>query len=211
MNPTRSSRLPLEALASDPAWRGQYRRLDSLRGVRHELRYASADNFAGRVLYAGMDCAWLRHEAAAGLEAAADWLALRAPGHTLIVLDALRPQRVQQAIWREVEGTAMQMYFAPPEPGSVHSFGMAVDVTLLDAQGRELDMGSGFDEMHERSHPALHDALLARGALRPEHVQRRSLLADAMAAGGFAGIATEWWHFDHGDRARVRRELPRIE
>ena len=32
----------------------------------------------------------------------------------------------------------------------------------------------------------------------------------ALRAGGFAGIANEWWHFDHGDRERVRRELPRI-
>jgi D-alanyl-D-alanine dipeptidase len=104
----------------------------------------------------------------------------------------------------------MQHYFAHPARGSIHSFGMAVDVTLVDAAGREADMGSGFDEMSEASHPALHERHLASGRLTPAQVAERELLAAAMAAGGFAGIGTEWWHFDHGERDRVRRELPRV-
>jgi D-alanyl-D-alanine dipeptidase len=46
--------------------------------------------------------------------------------------------------------------------------------------------------------------------LTPAQVADRDALAAALRAGGFAGIANEWWHFDHGDRERVRRELPRI-
>ena len=126
------------------------------------------------------------------------------------MLDALRPQRVQEAIWVDVAGTPAQEYFANPERGSIHSYGMAVDVTLLAPDGTEADMGSGFDEMSRRSHPALHAELLAEGLLSPQQVAERECLARAMQAGGFAGIPNEWWHFDHGDRARVRRELPRI-
>ena len=196
----------IEDIATDPA----FVRLHTLRGVRVDLRYAGADNFAGRVLYGGMDCAWLRREAALGLEAAARWLAARRPGWTILVLDALRPQRVQEAIWRDVEGTPLQHYFAHPGRGSIHSWGMAVDVTLLDPAGREADMGSGFDEMTTASHPALHDELLASGRLSAAQVKIRGWLADAMAHGGFHGIANEWWHFDHGDRERVRHELPRV-
>ncbi|MDE2082327.1 MAG: D-alanyl-D-alanine dipeptidase [Burkholderiales bacterium] len=183
----------------------------SLRGVAHDLRYAGSRNFAGRDWYRGLDCAWLRAEAAAGLEAAAAWLAARRPGWRLLVLDALRPQRVQEAIWRDVAGTPAEPYFADPAQGSIHSFGMAVDVTLLDAQGREADMGSGFDEMTPASHPALHAQHLASGRLSAAQLAQRRWLHDAMAAGGFSGIPTEWWHFDHGDRDRVRRELPRID
>lgn len=188
-----------------------FRPLASLLGVQHDLRYASSNNFAGRVLYRDIDCAWLRCEAAAGLEAAAAWLARHAPGWQLRVLDALRPQRVQEAIWRDVVGTPAAMYFADPARGSIHSYGMAVDVTLVDAQGQEADMGSGFDEMSPASHPSLHPQHLANGRLQAAQVARRELLAAAMAAGGFRGIDTEWWHFDQGDRDKVRRGFARID
>ena len=187
-----------------------FRRLQSLRGVPFDLRYAGTNNFAGRVLYGGMDCAWLRSEAAAGVETAAAWLHAKRPGWRILVLDALRPQRVQEAIWRDVVGTDMQHYFADPVRGSIHSFGMALDVTLLDPDGQEADMGTGFDEMTLASHPALHDQHLASGALTPAHVEQRDWLSRAMQQGGFQGIPTEWWHFDHGDRAQVRRTLPRV-
>lgn len=198
--------LPVETIASHP----DFCRLDAVRGVPYDLRYAGTNNFAGVLLYRGMDCAWLRREAAAGLEAAAAWLQARRPGWRLLVLDALRPQRVQEAIWKDVAGTAMEHYFAHPQRGSIHSFGMAVDVTLIDPQGRESDMGSGFDEMSLASHPALHAEHLASGVLTPAQVAERTCLHEAMAHGGFHGIPTEWWHFDHGDRERVRHELPRI-
>jgi zinc D-Ala-D-Ala dipeptidase len=196
----------VEDIAASP----HFRHLRTLPSVAHDLRYTGSNNFAGRSLYGRLDCAWLRAEAAAGLEAAAAWLHAARPGWRLLVLDALRPQRVQEAIWVDVAGTPAQAYFANPERGSIHSYGMAVDVTLLAPNGTEADMGSGFDEMSERSHPALHERLLAGGVLTPAQVHERQCLADAMAAGGFAGIPHEWWHFDHGDRDRVRRELPRV-
>jgi len=188
----------------------EFCRLDAIAGVVHDLRYATCNNFDGRVLYDGIDCAWLRVEAAAGLAASAAWLARAHPGHHIVVLDALRPQRVQEAIWRDVAGTPAARYFADPARGSIHTFGMAVDVTLRDADGRELDMGSGFDEMTPASHPVLEAEQLARGAITRAHITAREMLRGAMAAGGFVGIPNEWWHFDHGDRDRVRREFSRV-
>ena len=194
----------------DLAGHADFRRLESIEGVRFDLRYAGDNNFAGRVLYAGIDCAWLRREAAEGLEQAARWLSAQRPGYRLRVLDALRPQRVQEAIWADAAGTPLEQYFANPQRGSIHSFGMAVDVTLLDAAGQECDMGSGFDEMNELSHPEFHAEHLALGRLRLEQVLARGWLAAALRAGGFRGITTEWWHFNWGDSAWVRRELPRV-
>jgi zinc D-Ala-D-Ala dipeptidase len=185
-------------------------RLSSITGARIDLRYATANNFAGRVLYAGIDCAWLRREAALGLQRTAAWLAQHHPALQLVVLDALRPQRVQEAIWRDVAGTNAQHYFADPVRGSIHSYGMAVDVTLEARGGAELDMGSGFDEMSLASHPALEAEHLASGVLSAQQVQHRQWLRDAMAAGGFGGIPTEWWHFNCGDPAAVRKALPRV-
>ena len=199
--------LRIEHVASHPDFHG----LAAVLGVAFDLRYASANNFAGRVLYQGYDCAWLRREAAAGLARAAAWLAASRPGFRLLVLDALRPHRVQQAIWRDVAGTAAEAYFADPARGSIHSYGMAVDVTLLDSQGRECDMGSGFDEMSPRSHPQLHAEHLALGLLSAAQITERGWLQVAMSRGGFQPIPTEWWHFDFGDREAVRRDLPRVE
>jgi zinc D-Ala-D-Ala dipeptidase len=102
------------------------------------------------------------------------------------------------------------MYLAEPTRGSIHSFGMALDITLLDETGRELDMGTGFDDLTERSHPALEAELLERGEITAEHIANRQLLRDAMAQAGFHGIGSEWWHFDCGDRNVVRQSFSRV-
>lgn len=197
----------IEDIAAHP----DFRPLASLgQGIAVDLRYATADNFVGHPVYAGIDCHWLRREAADALEHAAAWLHRRRPGYRLLVLDALRPQRVQQRLWDELQGTPLTMYLAPPERGSIHSFGMAVDLTLLDPDGREVDMGSGFDEMTLASHPDHEAEHLALGALTAPHLVERGWLRAAMRAAGFHGIATEWWHFDCGDRVAVRRDLPRV-
>jgi D-alanyl-D-alanine dipeptidase len=179
-------------------------------GVRVDLRYASPRNFVGDDMYSPFDCAWLHRDGARALEKAAGILARRGTGHSLLVLDALRPQRVQERMWKALEGTPLTQYLANPERGSIHSFGMAVDVTLVDGEGRELDMGTGFDDLTERSHPALEEGFLLRGELSGDHVDNRRLLRDVMHEAGWQGINTEWWHFDGGDRQRIRAEYLRV-
>ena len=184
--------------------------LRGMPGIGLDLRYATTDNFVGADMYSPFDCAWLHRDAAAALGKAAAHLAAAAPGHSLLVLDALRPQRVQERMWKALEGTGLTMYLADPARGSIHSFGMAADVTVVDAQGRELDMGTGFDDLTERSHPALEEELLAKGELRPEHIENRKLLRAAMSHGGWRGIRSEWWHFDAGDRDAIRAGFLRV-
>ena len=205
-----SQGLLLTLASEDIAGSEEFRRLASIAGIGVDLRYAGTNNFVGRDLYSPFDCAWLHHEAAAALETAVAWLAEHAPGHTLLVLDALRPQRVQQQLWDALEGTGLQMYLANPARGSIHSYGMALDVTILDPAGRELDMGTGFDDMTDLSHPALEEGFLAAGKLGAQQVANRRLLRGAMCGAGFAGINTEWWHFDCGDRERVRTRFRRV-
>jgi D-alanyl-D-alanine dipeptidase len=196
-----------EDIASHP----DFRRLASIAGIAVDLRYAGPRNFVGLDLYGGLDCAWLHRLAAEALERAVAHLAAEAPGHRLVVLDALRPHRVQVRLWERLDGTGLRPYVADPARGSIHSFGMALDVTLLDAAGDELDMGSDFDEMNEHSHPRLEAAHLASGVLTPVQVRHRELLRRCMAAGGFNGIDNEWWHFDLLDREHVRRHFVRVE
>lgn len=188
-----------------------FRPLASIDGLRVDLRYASANNFVGHSLYGELDCAWLHREAAAGLAAAVAWLRQRHPGYTLLVLDAMRPHRVQERLWEELAGTELRQYLADPARSSIHSFGMAVDVTLLDAQGAELDMGTGFDEFTLLSHPRHEQQHLAEGLLSEAHISNRLMLRQAMLECGFVGIMTEWWHFDFGDRSLVRENYLRID
>ena len=195
-----ASTISIDDLARDPAFRA----LGRIPGIEVDLRYASRRNLLGQDLYSPHDCAWLHEEAAFALERSAAWLAVAQPTLHLCVLDAARPHRVQERFWAHVRGTPMERYFADPARRSIHSFGMAVDLTLVDPQGRELDMGTGFDDTTELSHPALEDRFVAEGRLRPEHRTHRAILRQAMQHGGWQGIATEWWHFDCGDRQTVR-------
>lgn len=199
--------IAVEDIAQHP----DFRPLADITGLQIDLRYAGPDNFVGRPLYTGFDGAWLHQEAVAGLASAVAWLARHHPGHSLLVLDALRPHRVQVMLWEHLEGTGLRMYLADPARGSIHSFGKAVDVTLLGPTGEELDMGTGFDELSERSHPALEVPLLAAGQLTHSQVANRQLLREAMQQAGFAGIRSEWWHFNHGDQETIRRQYGRVD
>ena len=188
-----------------------FRALASIPGLAVDLRYASARNFVGRNLYGEADCAWLHREAADGVQAALSSLARAHPQLQLVVLDALRPHRVQVALWEHLKDTDLRQYLADPARVSIHSYGMAVDVTLLHDNGTELDMGTGFDALSLVSHPEHEAKHLQQGLLTPTHIANRLALRDAMVGSGFQAIDTEWWHFDFGDRDRVRREFVRVE
>ena len=198
--------LASEDIAASP----DFRHLSSIAGIRVDLRYATPNNFVGRDLYSPYDCAWLHVEAAAALERVVAWLASRRPDLTPLVLDALRPQRVQQQLWDALEGTDLRLYLANPARGSIHSYGMALDLTLIDDDGVELDMGTGFDDMTELSHPALEEGFVLAGELTEQQIANRRLLRAAMLQAGFLGINTEWWHFDCGDRELVRATYRRV-
>ena len=118
----------IESIAGNP----DFRPLATINGIGVELRYASANNFVGRDLYSPIDCAWLHRRAAEGLERSVEWLLAKRADLGLLVLDALRPQRVQEQLWAALQGTELLDYLANPVRGSIHSFGMAVDITLVD-------------------------------------------------------------------------------
>lgn len=205
-DPRTPARVPLEGVPGHP----DFVPLARVPDVLVDLRYAGDNNVFGRDVYAGLDCAWVHVDAARALAKAAAWLRAHAPGERLLVLDALRPHRVQKALWDALD-PSFRRYLADPAQGSIHSYGLAIDATLVDARGGEVDMGTAFDAMTELSHPALEDAHLAAGLLTAAQVSARRRLRDAMADGGFATVAHEWWHFDLHDRQQVRSTGVRVE
>ncbi len=158
--------------------------------IQLDLRYATTDNFTGVALYPVARCL-LRRDAADRL--ARVQRRLRADGFGLLVWDCYRPLSVQERLWALVPD---ERYVARPErrdgrplAGSKHNRGAAVDVTLVDATGKKLEMPTGFDDFGERAH---------RGASAVPAVARANAarLESAMTAEGFEPLATEWWHFD---------------
>lgn len=150
--------------------------------VAIDMMYARADNFTGKVIYRHALC-FLHPLAEAGLRRAA--LAARAFGFRLKVFDAFRPHEAQQALWSVLP---VPGYVADPAKGSNHTRGVAVDVTLLDSAGRELDMGTPVDTMVAASHH-FHADLPAAVQLNRMH------LMCIMLEAGFVHHRMEWWHY----------------
>ncbi len=179
--------------------------------IRVDLRYATANNFTGRVVYEGFDRLILHAVAAEKLLAAAALLRRRRPDLTLAVLDGLRPNRVQRLFWDRVRGTPHQHYVADPAIGSVHGYGLAVDVTLAEQGGRERDMGTGFDDFSALAEPRREEAFRQSGELSAVQLANRHLLRAVMAEAGFHPIPVEWWHFDALPPDEVRAKYHLIE
>jgi D-alanyl-D-alanine dipeptidase len=118
---------------------------------------------------------------------------------------------VQQRLWAYARANKQTEYVSNPAKGSIHNYGFALDVTLADAHGRELDMGTPFDSFGPLSQPAQEERLLREGALSAAQVANRRLLRTAMQRAGFRQHPVEWWHFDAVPASAVRRDYPIIE
>ncbi len=153
-------------------------------GVKLDLVYATANNLTNAVIYQEVICAI--HKDAAPLVKKAAEHAKRA-GYTLLVFDAYRPRAAQEKLWQALPDP---MYIVPPEVGSNHTRGTAIDVSLIDdSTGEVLDMGTAFDDMTTASHHDYDDL--------PAHVQRNRLtLLGIMLHAGFTEIESEWWHYE---------------
>jgi D-alanyl-D-alanine dipeptidase len=147
-----------------------------------DIAYATSNNFTGKPVYGRTGC-YLNTDAAACLRAAID---LAKPlGLRFKVFDAFRPSEAQWVLWNH---TPDPDFLADPKRGSPHSMGAAVDLTLIDEGGRELDMGTGFDAFTPLSHHGRLDI--------PAHAQRnRAILLGIMTAAGWDFYRNEWWHY----------------
>ncbi|HUF26675.1 MAG TPA: M15 family metallopeptidase [Gemmatimonadaceae bacterium] len=155
-----------------------------------EARYATTDNFTGAPL-PGYEAnrALLRREAAVAL--ARVQARLRSQGLGLKVFDGYRPVRATGAMMEWTERTGRQDlvrdgYIAER---SRHNLGVAIDLTLVElGSGRELDMGTAYDEFTPAAHTASAVGVVA---------ERRATLVSAMESEGFTNYEREWWHFSY--------------
>ena len=150
-----------------------------------EIRYATRYNFTGQPLYP-FAAAFLHRDAAAALARVQASLAPQGLG--LKVFDAYRPLSVQKLMWERLPD---ERYVSNPNTThGRHTRGTAVDLTLIDRLGQQLEMPSDYDDFSERAH---RDSK----AMTPNQRAHLEILDRAMQAQGFEPLATEWWHYDY--------------
>jgi len=150
----------------------------------YELKYATPDNFLKQAVYDCGEC-YLRKSTAEALVKANE--AFKQLGYRIKLFDCYRPLSVQKKMWKILPGTH---YVANPAKGSKHNRGAAVDLTLVDAQGKELNMGTPFDFFGKEAHHTYTE--------HPKEVlENRKLLKETLDKFNFKSIYSEWWHYEY--------------
>ncbi|MEZ4883126.1 MAG: M15 family metallopeptidase [Chitinophagales bacterium] len=180
--------------------------------IKADLRYGTAHNFMEKDLYGGLNQCYLQGEVARMLSKAQEFLKEKQPRLSLLVLDCARPWSVQKEMWEVVKGTEQEYYVASPYGvGSIHNYGASVDVTIVEEDGKELDMGTPYDFFGEKAQPRYHQKFLDSGELTLEQVTNRERLREVMRKAGFIPIDREWWHFDAFNKDLVFQKYKRVE
>jgi D-alanyl-D-alanine dipeptidase len=148
-----------------------------------DLKYATADNFTGKIIYSKAVCLINKNTAKKLIAANNEFKKL---GYRIKIFDAYRPYSAQKVLW---DSASDKSYLANPKKGSVHNRGAAVDITLVDGKDRELDMPSAYDEFTKRARLDYTDC-------PKQQIENRELLGSIMKKHGFRRIKSEWWHFD---------------
>lgn len=189
--------------------RKEYRDLSHL-DVIIDMPYTGKDNVFHTPLYTNFSHAFGHQILFDKLEIASKELKRQHPNYRLIIWDALRPHHIQKVMWDRYESENKDIYIAPPHKVSMHNYGMAVDIAIVElsqdspARYALLPFGSDFDEFSDRSHI---DYML----LDEKAIDHRLLLKKIMQDAGFHTYQNEWWHFEAGDKGWIRDHLPVID
>lgn len=164
-------------------------------GLWQELRYAAKNNFTGQVIYDFTD-AYLRYGTVKKLILVSEELSQQ--GLYLKIWDGFRPVEAQFRLW---EVCPDPRYVANPMTGySSHSRGNTVDLTLVDRDGWELEMPTGFDDFSAQADRDYSDCTETQA-------QNALLLQQTMEKYGFTGYFGEWWHFTDTDSYPVEESF----
>lgn len=176
-----------------------------------DLKYSTSDNFMNADVYGGFKRCFLSPLAAEMFSKACSKLRQSHPHLQFRVWDGLRPRSIQAQFYDHLKGTPFQNYVAAPEPGSLHNFGMAMDLTLQDREGKLLDMGTDFDDFRDLAQPKLENHFLKTGELTEEQHRNRLLLRGLLETEGFKVLEHEWWHFNALPKDQVYGLHPILE
>lgn len=149
----------------------------------YDMKYATADNFLKAKVYDCGECFLRLKTVNALIEANKKFIE---KGYKIKIFDCYRPLDIQKKMWKIVSNPK---YVANPAKGSIHNRGGAVDITLVDRFGKELDMGTSFDFFGiEASHNYPN--------VSEEVKENRIVLKTTMTSSGFNSFDSEWWHYN---------------
>lgn len=175
-----------------------------------DLKYSTTDNFFGRDVYDDLVNAYLQPEVTEMLRKAYQHLQTKDNNLTFLIYDAVRPRAVQQILWDNLDkpDSLKPLYVADPTVGSLHNFGVAVDLTLADkTTGQPLEMGTKYDYFGYAAYPDREAQMLKEGKINQNHINNRKLLREVMLGAGFTGIGSEWWHFNAFSRKEAGQKF----
>lgn len=181
--------------------------------IHVDLRYATDNNFMHQQLYDTLHCVYLQSEVAIRLSAVQHFLDSLRPGYHLLIYDGVRPVQVQQEMWDALDSVPVLnrgKFVSNPKLGSVHNFGAAVDLTIIDQQGIPLDMGANYDDFRPIAFPSLEAHYLKSGDLTREQYENRKLLRKVMKSQKFSNIPSEWWHFNAWSRVTASHKFQQL-
>ena len=95
-----------------------------------------------------------------------------------------------------VKGTSKAVYVANGNRGGKHNYGVAVDLTIVDRDGKPLDMGTPVDHFGRAAHVGQEERLATDGLISREAVRNRRLLRRIMKSVGLVPYRREWWHYE---------------
>lgn len=178
-----------------------------------DLKYSTTDNFLGIDIYGDFNKCYLQPDVAHKLKLAQQFLRSKFPYYNLIVYDAARPRSIQARMWDTIDVPLRERskYLSNPKGGSLHNFGAAVDLSMIDQNGFLLDMGTKYDYFGELAYPREEDRMIKEGKLSHQQLLNRELLRSVMEHAGFSGITTEWWHFNSCSRNEAYLKYAIIE
>ncbi len=153
--------------------------------VDMDIRYATSNNFVGEPIYDCGGC-FLRPKVAVALAKVHQDLIDEGYGG-IKIFDCYRPRPYQQRLWDKVPDPR---FVSDPKKGSMHTRGAAVDLTIVDTDGKILNMGTDFDSFERESY---HNYPFKDSTI----TVNRNLLKRAMYKRGFKHISTEWWHYSY--------------
>lgn len=149
----------------------------------YDMKYATTDNFLKAKVYDCAECFLRLKTVKAMLNANTEFMK---KGYKIKIFDCYRPLDIQKKMWEIVPNPE---YVANPSKGSIHNRGGAVDITLVDSTGKELDMGTSFDFFGiEASHNYQN--------ISQQIKTNRDVLKTIMIQNGFNSFDSEWWHYN---------------
>ena len=166
--------------------------------IKADIKYATTDNFTGKVLYTENVGAYAEPTLAQAVAQAQNTLKSINTDLSLVIFDAARPISVQKEMFELVKGTANERFIANPYgefAGGFHNYGMAVDVAIIDGDEKMLDFGTGYDSFEDIAHSGGEAELVKKGLLTINAYKNRQLLYYIMGEHGMLPYAYEWWHF----------------